>query len=141
MVSIDVISGLIGQSWAMLFAASHFDVAIYDVISENVDKALVSIDAQLQNLESKGLLRGKINAKQQFALIRKADSLEDCLQNAIHVQVFLIPIYQTFIWIYLPFINFNRIVIFAIFSLISSDLWEIYLNLCENWILWENYLD
>ena len=76
----------------MLFAGSQFNVAIYDVIGENVDKALVDIEAQLQNLESKGLLRGQINAKQQFALIRKADTLEDCLQNAIHVQVFLISI-------------------------------------------------
>lgn len=71
----------------MLFAASEFDVAIYDLISDNVDKALVDIEAQLQNLESKGLLRGKINAKQQFALIRKADTLEECLKDAIHVQV------------------------------------------------------
>ena len=71
----------------MLFAASEFDVAIYDVIGDNVDKALVDIEAQLKNLESKGLLRGKINAKQQFALIRKANTLEECLQNAIHVQV------------------------------------------------------
>ncbi|XP_054163106.1 lambda-crystallin homolog [Oppia nitens] len=79
-------SGLIGQSWAMLFAASEFDVSIYDVITDNVDKALVSIENQLNDLESKGLLRGKINAKQQLALIRKADTLQDCLQNAIHVQ-------------------------------------------------------
>ncbi|CAG2173930.1 unnamed protein product [Oppiella nova] len=54
-------SGLIGRSWAMLFAASEFSVAIYDVIHENVDTALVDIQAQLNNLESKGLLRGKIN--------------------------------------------------------------------------------
>jgi len=79
-------SGLIGRSWALLFVASEFNVSIYDVISENVDKALVDIETQLNDLQSKGLLRGKINAKQQFALIRKANTLEDCLQNAIHVQ-------------------------------------------------------
>ena len=71
----------------MLYAASEFNVTIYDVIGENVDKALVDIEAQLQNLESKGLLRGKINAKQQFALITKSNTLEECLQDAIHVQV------------------------------------------------------
>ena len=74
----------------MLFAASEFNVAIYDVIGDNVDKALVDVEAQLKNLEAKGLLRGKINAKQQFSLISKANTLEECLQNAIHVQVFVV---------------------------------------------------
>jgi L-gulonate 3-dehydrogenase len=74
----------------MLFASSRFDVALYDIVGENVDKALIDIKAQLLNLESKGLLRGQISAKEQFSLIRKADTLEDCLRNAIHVQVFLL---------------------------------------------------
>jgi len=79
-------SGLIGRSWAMLFASAEFNVALYDIVGENVDKALVDIKAQLNNLEAKGLLRGEINANEQFSLIRKADTLEDCLENAIHVQ-------------------------------------------------------
>ncbi|CAG2110918.1 unnamed protein product [Medioppia subpectinata] len=74
------------QSWAMIFAASEYTVSLYDVIGENVDKALVSIESQLKNLEAKGLLRGQISAKQQFALISKANTLKDCLHNAIHVQ-------------------------------------------------------
>jgi len=79
-------SGLIGRSWAMLFASSEFNVALYDIVGENVDKALLDIEAQLLNLQSKGLLRGQISAKQQFSLIRKAETLEDCLRDAIHVQ-------------------------------------------------------
>jgi L-gulonate 3-dehydrogenase len=71
----------------MLFASSGFHVALYDVINENVDKALVDISQQLNNLESKGLLRGDINAKQQFALIQKVSTLQECLNGAIHVQV------------------------------------------------------
>jgi L-gulonate 3-dehydrogenase len=72
----------------MLFASSGFHVVLYDVINENVDKALADISQQLNNLESKGLLRGDINAKQQFALIEKVDTLQQCLNGAIHVQVY-----------------------------------------------------
>jgi L-gulonate 3-dehydrogenase len=71
----------------MLFASSGFDVALYDIVSENVDKALVDIKAQLLNLELKGLLRGQTSASEQFSLIRKAETLEDCVRDAIHVQV------------------------------------------------------
>ncbi len=81
-------SGLIGKNWAMVFASSGFNVALYDIVGDNVDKALVDVKAQLLDLESKGLLRGQISAKQQFSLITKAKTLEDCLRDAIHVQVF-----------------------------------------------------
>jgi len=79
-------SGLIGRSWAMLFAGSGFNVSLYDIVGDNVDKALLDIKAQLNNLEANGLLRGQTKANEQFSLIRKADTLDDCLQNAIHVQ-------------------------------------------------------
>jgi hypothetical protein len=59
-------------------------------VGENVDKALLDIEAQLLNLQSKGLLRDQISAKEQFSLIRKAETLEDCLRDAINVQVFLL---------------------------------------------------
>ncbi|CAG2173624.1 unnamed protein product, partial [Oppiella nova] len=86
-------SGLIGRSWAMLFAASEFSVAIYDVIHENVDTALVDIQAQLNNLESKGLLRGKINEIREWMeswtaveviICRSMDLGTNCAMNGNH---------------------------------------------------------
>lgn len=71
----------------MLFASAGYQVVLYDVVSANVDTALADIKFQLQNLQEKGLLRGKLSADEQFALISKADTLSDCLKDAIHIQV------------------------------------------------------
>lgn len=79
-------SGLIGRSWSMLFASVGYHVSLYDVISENVDSALSIIKTELQSLEKEGLLRGKLSAKEQYALITKASTLEDCLKGALHCQ-------------------------------------------------------
>ena len=81
-------SGLIGKSWAMLFASSGYTVHLYDIISDNVDSALIDVKNNLENLESKGLLRGKLSASQQFSLIKKSSTLKDCLKEVIHVQVY-----------------------------------------------------
>ena len=72
----------------MLFAANGFHVALYDIVNANVDIALDDIKQQLTDLQLKGLLREKLSASEQFALISKADSLQECLTDAIHVQVF-----------------------------------------------------
>lgn len=71
----------------MLFASSGYTVHLYDIISDNVDSALIDVKNNLENLESKGLLRGKLSASQQFSLIKKSSTLKDCLKEAIHVQV------------------------------------------------------
>lgn len=71
----------------MLFASVGYQVSLYDVISENVDTALVDIDRQLKALEQDGLLRGTLPAAAQFAAISKSNSLEDCLSGAVHCQV------------------------------------------------------
>lgn len=79
-------SGLIGRSFAMLFAGANYDVSIYDVDQSQVKKALADIRQQLKMLEENGLLRGNLNAKQQFALIKGVNSLEEAVKNAYLVQ-------------------------------------------------------
>jgi len=79
-------SGLIGKSWAMLFAAAGYDVLLYDLYKEQVDAALANIKEQLVSLESKGLLRGELSAVQQAALIRGAASLQECVAGAKFVK-------------------------------------------------------
>jgi len=79
-------SGLIGKSWAMLFAAAGYEVLLYDLYEEQVHAALDNIKEQLNTLESKGLLRGKLTAVQQGQRIKAAASLKECVQNATFVQ-------------------------------------------------------
>ncbi|XP_053201521.1 lambda-crystallin-like [Panonychus citri] len=79
-------SGLIGQSWAMIFVSAGYKVQLYDNQPEKVIGAVKSLDEQLNNLESKGILRGQLSAQQQSNLISGATSLSDCLQNAFWVQ-------------------------------------------------------
>lgn len=79
-------SGLIGRSWSMLFASVGYQVTLYDVNSSAVDSALQLITEELHKLESNGLLRGTLKAQEQVKLISKAETLADCLSNAIHCQ-------------------------------------------------------
>lgn len=65
-----ICSGLIGQSWAMLFASAHYNVAIYDVSIEQVNIAHEKIKSQLETMEKNGILRGDLTAQQQIELIK-----------------------------------------------------------------------
>jgi len=79
-------SGLIGRSWAMLFASVGYKVHIYDILHEQIDAALIDIQGQLNTLEKSGLLRGRLNAAQQFKCIQGTTNLEDAVKNALFVQ-------------------------------------------------------
>ncbi|XP_050442280.1 lambda-crystallin homolog [Adelges cooleyi] len=79
-------SGLIGQSWAMLFASVRYNVVIYDVDYEQVKNAHNKIKNELEIMEKNGTLRGNIGAEQQIALIKGVSTLEEVLKDAIFVQ-------------------------------------------------------
>jgi len=79
-------SGLIGRSWAMLFAGAGYNVQIYDVQQDRIAEALQDIRDQLRTLESKEMLRGSLSADQQADLVKGSGSLEETVKDALYVQ-------------------------------------------------------
>lgn len=80
-------SGLIGRSWAMLFASAGYKVIVYDIEPAQISSALENILSQLKELEKSGLLRGSLSAVEQHKLISGTSSLAECVVNAKYVQV------------------------------------------------------
>ena len=79
-------SGLIGRSWAMLFAAAGYRVVMYDIEKSQLDLAMTVIQEQLIDLEKQGLLRGKAAASEQFNLIQTTADMAAAVENAFYIQ-------------------------------------------------------
>jgi len=79
-------SGLIGKSWAMIFASVGYKVVLFDVEASQVKTALENIKSELLEFEAAGTLRGELGAAAQAELISGTDSLADCVEGAKYVQ-------------------------------------------------------
>lgn len=82
-------SGLIGRSFAMLFAAAEYEVWLFDIEKSQLSGALEDIKAQLKELDNLQLLRGSLTAEQQFNNINTTDDIEKCVKDAVFVHVSL----------------------------------------------------
>jgi len=76
-------AGLIGRSWAIVFARGGHEVALYDADAGQTARALETIAASLADMEEAGLIA---KAEALKGLIRKAASLDEAIEGAAHVQ-------------------------------------------------------
>lgn len=79
-------SGLIGRSWAMLFAAAGFPVRLYDSLPGVVEKALQAIRENLNSLAASGSLRGSLPVDSQLSLIQAVTNLSEAVSGVDYVQ-------------------------------------------------------
>ncbi len=73
--------GLVGRAWAVSFARARHEVAIWDERPETIDDALGFVNRALPDLDAADLLDGEAPLS-----VRRANSLEDALYGASHVQ-------------------------------------------------------
>ncbi|XP_065494067.1 lambda-crystallin homolog isoform X2 [Caloenas nicobarica] len=102
-------SGLIGRSWAMVFAAGGFKVKLYDIAQQQLTSALENIrllccvpaplqsfvlrlfktvkdSKQMKELEESESLKGALSAEQQLALISTCTDLKAAVEGATFIQ-------------------------------------------------------
>jgi L-gulonate 3-dehydrogenase len=74
------------MSWSMIFASAGYKVCIYDIVQSQIDNALKQVKSQLTSLQERGLLRGKLNADQQFSCISGCTDIKEALKGAFFLQ-------------------------------------------------------
>uniref|UniRef100_A0A8C0JDF7 Crystallin lambda 1 n=1 Tax=Chelonoidis abingdonii TaxID=106734 RepID=A0A8C0JDF7_CHEAB len=79
-------SGLIGRSWAMVFAGGGFKVKLYDVVQQQITSALEYIRKEMKELEKSGMLKGTLNAEKQLSLISGCMDLKTAVDGAMFIQ-------------------------------------------------------
>lgn len=79
-------SGLIGGSWAMIFASVGYQVKIYDIVPEQVENGLKRIESELKRLEKENRLRGTLTAEQQFKCITGTTDIKELVKDAVYIQ-------------------------------------------------------
>ncbi|XP_053871453.1 lambda-crystallin homolog isoform X1 [Malaclemys terrapin pileata] len=79
-------SGLIGRSWAMVFAGGGFRVKLYDIVQQQITSALEYISKEMKDLEKSGMLKGTLNAEKQFSLISGCTDLKTAVDGAMFIQ-------------------------------------------------------
>ncbi|KAM4796839.1 lambda-crystallin homolog isoform 1-T1 [Rhinophrynus dorsalis] len=79
-------SGIIGRSWAMVFASGGFRVKLYDIVQEQVTTALEDIRKQMEELKKSEMLRGRLSVREQLDLISGCSDLKSALEGAILIQ-------------------------------------------------------
>ncbi|XP_025780755.1 lambda-crystallin homolog isoform X1 [Puma concolor] len=79
-------SGLIGRSWAMLFASGGFRVKLCDIEQQQVTDALENIRKEMTFLEQSGSLKGSLGAQDQLSLISGCLNIQEAVEGALHIQ-------------------------------------------------------
>jgi 3-hydroxyacyl-CoA dehydrogenase len=76
-------SGLIGRAWAMVFARSGWEAALYDSVAGVADQALGLVAEGLNELAQHGLVDDPQGSAKR---VRAAKSVADALDGAVYVQ-------------------------------------------------------
>ncbi|EFP02737.1 hypothetical protein CRE_28074 [Caenorhabditis remanei] len=79
-------SGLVGSSWATIFASSGYEVQMYDISEKQLQTALILVEKNLRKLDEHGLQRGCISADEAILYVSTTTSLEEVMKDAIYVQ-------------------------------------------------------
>uniref|UniRef100_A0A5F9CSW9 L-gulonate 3-dehydrogenase n=1 Tax=Oryctolagus cuniculus TaxID=9986 RepID=A0A5F9CSW9_RABIT len=80
-------SGLVGRSWAMLFASGGFRVKLYDIEPRQITGALENIRKEMKSLQQSGSLKGSLSAEEQLSLISSCTNLAEAVEGVVHIQV------------------------------------------------------
>ncbi|KAI2568897.1 crystallin lambda 1 [Homo sapiens] len=79
-------SGVIGRSWAMLFASGGFQVKLYDIEQQQIRNALENIRKEMKLLEQAGSLKGSLSVEEQLSLISGCPNIQEAVEGAMHIQ-------------------------------------------------------